>query len=73
MNTIGVSNGLDPDQDRHSVGADLGPNVCKGYQQLTKVAVSKERVYLLYFLFNCIGLVFQFFGCLQPYDIVFPF
>ena len=25
-NTIGVSNGLDPDEDRHSVGPDLGPN-----------------------------------------------
>ena len=25
-NTISVSNGLDPDQDRHSVGPDLGPN-----------------------------------------------
>ena len=25
-NTIKVSNGLDPDQDQHSVGPDLGPN-----------------------------------------------
>ena len=25
-NTIRMSNGLDPDQDRHSVGPDLGPN-----------------------------------------------
>ena len=25
-NTIRVSNGLDPEQDRHSVGPDLGPN-----------------------------------------------
>ena len=25
-NTIKVSNCLDPDQDRHSVGPDLGPN-----------------------------------------------
>ena len=25
-NTISVSNCLDPDQDRHSVGPDLGPN-----------------------------------------------
>ena len=24
--TIGVSNSLDPDQDRHFVGPDLGPN-----------------------------------------------
>ena len=26
MNTIRVSNSVDPDQDRHSVGPDLGPN-----------------------------------------------
>ena len=26
MNTIRVSNGLDPDQDQHFVGPDLGPN-----------------------------------------------
>ena len=26
MNTIRVSNGLGPDQDRRSVGPDLGPN-----------------------------------------------
>ena len=26
MNTIRVSNGLDPDQDQPSVGPDLGPN-----------------------------------------------
>ena len=25
-NTIRVSNGLNPDKDRHSVGPDLGPN-----------------------------------------------
>ena len=28
-----MSKGLDPDQDQHSVGPDLGPN-CKGYQQM---------------------------------------
>ena len=39
-----MSNGFDPDQDRHSVGPDLGPNVCKGYQQTTKIAASTERV-----------------------------
>ena len=31
-NTIRVSKGLDPDQDRYSVGPDLGQTVCKGYQ-----------------------------------------
>ena len=34
-NTIIVSNVLDPDQDRRTV--------CKDYQQMTKVAASKER------------------------------
>ena len=39
-NTIRVSISLDPDQDRHSSGPDLGPNYfCKGY-----VAASTERV-----------------------------
>ena len=38
--TIRVSNSLDPDQDRRSVGPDLGPNCL----QLQKVAASKERV-----------------------------
>ena len=33
-----MSNGLDPDQDRHSVHPDLGPSVCKGYQQMTKTS-----------------------------------
>ena len=33
FNTIRVSNSLDPDQDRHFVGPDLGQTVCKGYQQ----------------------------------------
>ena len=35
-NTIRASNDLDPDQDRRSVGPDLGPTVCKTYQQTTK-------------------------------------
>ena len=43
-NTIRVSNGLDPDQDRHSVGPDQVQSVCKGYQQITIVAPSMIRV-----------------------------
>ena len=39
-----MSNDLDPDQDRRSVGPDLGPTVCKGNQQMAKVTTSKERV-----------------------------
>ena len=43
---IRVSNSLDPDQDRRSVLSVLilVQAVCKGYQQMTKVAASKERV-----------------------------
>ena len=39
-------NSLDPDQDRCSVSPDLGPTVCKGYKQRTKVPASKESVKL---------------------------
>ena len=37
QNTIRVSNSLDPGQDQHFVGPDLGPTVCKGYQHTTLV------------------------------------
>ena len=40
--TIEVSNHLDPDQYQRSVGPNLGPNCCKGYQQTTKVTVGLE-------------------------------
>ena len=43
-NTSRVSNSLDPDQDGHSVGPDLVQTVCKGFQQMTEVVASKERV-----------------------------
>ena len=42
-----MSDSLDPDQDQSSVGPDLFQTVCKGYQQTTKVAASKERANLL--------------------------
>ena len=32
-----MSNGLDPDQDLHSVDPDLVPNCYKGYQPMTKI------------------------------------
>ena len=38
-----MSYGLYSDQNRRSVGPDLGPNVCKGYWQ-TKIISSKRRV-----------------------------
>ena len=44
-NTIRVSNGLDPYQDRHSVGPDLGPKpFAKVISRQQKVVASKERV-----------------------------
>ena len=38
-NTIRVSNSLDPDQDRHSVGPDLGPNYL---QRLSAYDISRH-------------------------------
>ena len=40
-NTIRVSNSLDPDQARHFVGPDLGPNCL---QRLTADDTSRQRV-----------------------------
>ena len=57
-NTIRVSNCLDPDQDRHSVGPDLGPNCLqiKVISRPQKLPLSsKGRVYWL--KVHCIGLV----------------
>ena len=39
-----MSNGLDPDQDRHSAGPDLGHNFVLRSSADDKVAASKERV-----------------------------
>ena len=39
-----MSNGLDPDQDRHYFTRDLGPIICKGHQQTIKAATNKGRV-----------------------------
>ena len=43
-NTIRVSNGLDPYQDVHSDGPDLGPNCLQRLSADDKVAASKERI-----------------------------
>ena len=40
-NTIRVSNGLDPDQGRHSVGPDLGPNCL---QKLSADGTNRQKV-----------------------------
>ena len=39
-----MSNSLYPDQARHFVGPDLGPNCLQSYQQTTKVTASGQRV-----------------------------
>ena len=41
---IRVSNGLDLDQDRRSVGPDLGPNCLQMLSAADKYATCKERV-----------------------------
>ena len=46
MSTIRPSNDLVPDQDQQYVGPDLGTNCFKGYQQMTKVDLSKEKSYM---------------------------
>ena len=43
-----VSNGLDPYQDRYSVGPDLGSNCFKRLSTDNKVASSKEKVKWFY-------------------------
>ena len=44
-NAFRVSNGLDQGLDWHSVDIlNWVQTVCKGYQQMTNVAVGKERV-----------------------------
>ena len=43
-NTIRVSNNLDPDQVRHFVGPDLGPDCLQRLLADAKVATSRERV-----------------------------
>ena len=43
-NTLTVSNGLDPDQDQHSVEHDLEPNCLQKLSAEDKVASSMVRV-----------------------------
>ena len=45
-NSIGMSNGLDPDQDRHVVGPDLGPNCLQRLSLISrqqKLPLSKKE------------------------------
>ena len=41
-----MSNGLDPDQDRHTVGSDLGPNCLQRFSADVKHHSSKEELTL---------------------------
>ena len=43
-NSIRVSNSLDPDQGRHSVGPDLDPNCLQRLSAVAKVVASKAKV-----------------------------
>ena len=43
-NTIRVSNSLDPDQDRRSVGPDLGPNCVERSSADDKIAASRQEI-----------------------------
>ena len=43
QNTIRVSNGLNPDQDRHLSVLIWVQTVCKGYQQITNVASGRVK------------------------------
>ena len=39
-----MSNSLDPDQARHFVGPDLGPNCLQGNQQTTEVYLTGKEL-----------------------------
>ena len=41
-----VSNSLDPDQDQHFVGRDLGPNCLQWLLADANVTASKERIFV---------------------------
>ena len=43
-NTIRVSNSLDPDQDQHIVGPDLGPNCLQRLSADDKSPLAKKRL-----------------------------
>ena len=43
-NATGVSNSLDPDQDRHLSGLIWVQTVCKGYQQTTKSPLAGKEL-----------------------------
>ena len=58
---IAFANSLYSDQTWHSVGSDLGQTLCIGYQQITKVATSKERIKLQTMIMHLVGTLIQYF------------
>ena len=46
MNNITVSNGLDPDQDQHSVDPDLGPNCLQRLIADKKLQLARKELML---------------------------
>ena len=54
--TIRVSNGSDPDQDRHIVGPDLGPNCLQRLSADDKSPVAKKELIKFWYLwYNSAG------------------
>ena len=49
---IRVSNGLDPDQDRHSVGPDLDPNCLQRLSAVDKSPVAGKELTCVHVLLN---------------------
>ena len=64
-NTIRVSNSLDPDQTRHFVGPDLGPNCL---QMLSAGDTSRQRVNNLSEL-----LIWMSISCVIVTPLIYPF
>ena len=59
MNAIRVSNGMDPDQDRHFVGLDLGSNCLQRASADDKVAARKDGITIRLPGQRCIQCVFR--------------
>ena len=55
-----MSNSLDPDQDQHSVGPDLGPNHLQRLSTDNKSQFSKEELMNMLTFFIPVGLIFKF-------------
>ena len=64
MSTIRVSNRLNPDQARHFVEPDLGPNCLQGYQQ-TLVGIFFCRL-LIFFQKNYFKNIIRASNSLDP-------